>query len=241
MVYLFAIALMLSLFTTNGYLMQSVIEEKETRLIEILISTVRPGQLLVGKICALGLLGLLQITLWVGSMYLVTRWLGGETLDQTLSVLVTLANIKLPLDIIPLLLVYFVLAYFMFAGLLQHHWRALEFAARGTAVRRDLHAPGGAAALLPRLFTTEPNGTIPVILSIFPLTAPLAMTQRLGDLECPGVGDRLERGAAGADGARRHVAGGALVPLPSPAGGADAQAARDPAPAAGVKRRNLTP
>ena len=44
MVYVFAIALMIGLFTTNGYLMQSVIEEKETRLIEILISTRAPGR-----------------------------------------------------------------------------------------------------------------------------------------------------------------------------------------------------
>src|SRR5262249_51778239 len=41
-VYIFAIVLMMSVFLTNGYLMQTVIEEKETRLIEILISTMRP-------------------------------------------------------------------------------------------------------------------------------------------------------------------------------------------------------
>ena len=63
--YLFAILLMLAVFTTNGYMMQTVIEEKETRLIEILISSMRPTQLLAGKILALGLLGLLQIVVWL--------------------------------------------------------------------------------------------------------------------------------------------------------------------------------
>ncbi len=185
-VYIFAIALMLSLFATNGYLMQSVIEEKETRLIEILISTVRPGQLLVGKILALGLLGLLQITVWVGSMYLVTRWLGGETLDQTLSVLVTLANIKLPLDILPLLLVYFVLAYFMFAGFYSIIGALSNSLREGPQYAVIFTLPAVLPLYFLALFTTEPNGTIPVILSIFPLTAPLAMTQRLVISNVPG-------------------------------------------------------
>ncbi len=178
-VYIFAIALMLSLFATNGYLMQSVIEEKETRLIEILISTVRPMQLLAGKILALGLLGLLQITVWVGSMYLVTRWLGGETLDQTLTVLVTLANIKLPLNIIPLLLIYFVLAYFMFAGFYSIIGALSNSLREGPQYAVVFTLPAVLPLYFLALFTTEPNGTIPVILSIFPLTAPLAMTQRL--------------------------------------------------------------
>ena len=77
-VYVFAIALMIGLFTTNGYLMQSVIDEKETRLIEILISTVRPAQLLAGKILALGLIGLLQIVVWIGSVFLLVKLAGGS-------------------------------------------------------------------------------------------------------------------------------------------------------------------
>ncbi len=178
-VYVFAIALMLSLFATNGYLMQSVIEEKETRLIEILISTVRPAQLLAGKILALGLLGLLQITFWVGSMFFVTRWLGGASLDQTLGLLTMIANIKLPLDIIPLLLVYFVLAYFMFAGFYSIVGALSNSMREGPQYAVIFTLPAVLPLYFLTLFTTEPNGAIPTILSIFPLTAPIAMTQRL--------------------------------------------------------------
>ena len=55
-VYVFAIILLGSLFTTNGYLLQSVIEEKETRLIEILLASLRPFELLAGKIAELALI-----------------------------------------------------------------------------------------------------------------------------------------------------------------------------------------
>ena len=82
-VYIFAIALMMSVFLTNGYLMQTVIEEKETRLIEILISTMRPTQLLTGKIFALGLLGLIQIVVWVGSLFLLGRLVAGDAASPT--------------------------------------------------------------------------------------------------------------------------------------------------------------
>ena len=116
-VYVFAIALMLGLFTTNGYLMQSVIEEKETRLIEILISTVRPVQLLAGKILALGLIGLLQIVVWIGGIY-PDRQVGGRrgarSDGQRAGDHRQHSN---PVDILPTLLLYFVLAYFLFAGL----------------------------------------------------------------------------------------------------------------------------
>ena len=53
-VYGFAMIFMLSIFGTNGYLMQSVIEEKETRVVEILISSLRPLHLLAGKILSDG-------------------------------------------------------------------------------------------------------------------------------------------------------------------------------------------
>ena len=178
-VYVFAIALMMGLFTTNGYLMQSVIEEKETRLIEILISTVRPAQLLAGKILALGLIGLLQIVVWIGSIFLLIKLAGGAALDQTLGVLAMIANIQIPVEIVPTLLIYFVLAYFLFAGLYSIVGALSNSLREGPQYAVIFTLPAVMPLYFLSLFASAPDGPIPTGLSIFPLTAPIAMAQRL--------------------------------------------------------------
>jgi ABC-2 type transport system permease protein len=64
--YVFSILFMITIFTSSGFLLQSVSEEKEGRIIEILLSSISPTQLLAGKILALGALGLVQVLFWLG-------------------------------------------------------------------------------------------------------------------------------------------------------------------------------
>jgi len=53
-----------TIFTSSGYLLQSVAEEKESRVIEIVVSSVRPVELMTGKVAGLGALGLTEVG-WV--------------------------------------------------------------------------------------------------------------------------------------------------------------------------------
>lgn len=179
LVYVFTIALMMSLFVTNGYLMQSVIEEKETRLIEILISTVRPIQLLAGKILAMGLLGLLQMLVWVGGIYLALRLVSGEGTDQALGILSSLATVQLPMDILPLLIVFFVLAYTLFAALYAIVGALSNSMREGPQYAVIFTMPAVIPLYFLAVFISEPGGGLAVALSLFPLTAPIAMTIRL--------------------------------------------------------------
>ena len=178
-VYIFAFALMLSLFITNGYLLQTVIEEKETRLIEILISTVRPTHLLMGKICALALLGLLQVVVWIGSFFLIVRVAGGQQLNQTLGIIASLANLNIPMDDVPLMLVYFVIGYFLFAGLYGIVGALSNSMREGPQYAVIFTLPAALPFYFLTLFVSSPDGTVPVIMSMFPLTAPMAMGMRL--------------------------------------------------------------
>ncbi len=179
LVYIFSFALMLSLFITNGYLLQTVIEEKETRLIEILISSVRPTHLLIGKIFALGLLGLLQVVVWIGSLFLIVRAAGGQQLDQALGVIATLANMNLPLNDMPLMLVYFVIGYFLFAGMYGIVGALSNSMREGPQYAVIFTLPAALPFYFLTLFVSSPDGTLPVILSMFPITAPMAMGMRL--------------------------------------------------------------
>lgn len=179
LVYVFALILLLSLFTTNGYLLQTVIEERETRLIEILISTVRPTQLLTGKILSLGLLGLLQIVVWIGGVYAVAQIAAGGQLGQTVGILATLANIRLPLDMLPILLVYFVLAYLLFAGLYGILGALSNSMREGPQYAAVFTLPAVIPLYFTALFASVPDGSLPTILSLIPITAPVAMSMRL--------------------------------------------------------------
>ena len=69
--YIFAVMLMMAILTGSGYLLQSVSDEKENRLIEILLTSVSPLKLMIGKVLALGLVGLLQVTMWAVSIAII--------------------------------------------------------------------------------------------------------------------------------------------------------------------------
>lgn len=183
LVYGFALIFMIALFGTNGYLMQSVIEEKESRLVEILITSVRPLALLMGKIIALGLLGILQIAAWLGTIVVMSRL--AAQITEVQSPLLFLQNINLDPANLLLLLIYFVLGYLFFAA---------AFGAIGAMSQSLTEGPSYSAVftipiVLPLLFLTQfidaPNAAGPTLLSIIPLTAPIAMPMRLALVDVP--------------------------------------------------------
>ena len=176
-VYLFTLVLLMSLFITNGYLMQSVIEEKETRLIEILISSLRPVELLTGKILALGLLGLFQMSVWLGSILLLARVSQMDAVAST--ALAFFADFTLPVGILPLIIVYFVLSYLVFAALYSIVGALSNSMREGPQYAAFFTLPAVAPLWFLQVFVTTPNGPLPVAMSLFPLTAPIAMIQRL--------------------------------------------------------------
>jgi ABC-2 type transport system permease protein len=174
-VYIFAIALMMSVFLTNGYLMQTVIEEKETRLIEILISTMRPTQLLTGKIFALGLLGLIQIVVWVGSLFLLGRLVAGDAASP----LFALASVSLGADKIIILLVYFIFGYLFFAAAYGMVGAISSSMQEGPQFAVIFTLPAAFPLYFLGVFISTPDAPLPTILSLIPITAPLSMVMRV--------------------------------------------------------------
>jgi ABC-2 type transport system permease protein len=183
LVYGFAIIFAIALFTTNGYLMQSVIEEKETRLVEILITSVKARELLTGKILAMGVLGLLQMLLWLGTILILSQI--ASSLGDLPSVVAFLQDINLSAELFVILIVYFVLGYLYFAAV---------FGAIGALSNSLSEGPSFTAVfILPIMipffslsaFLESPNAAGPVIMSIVPFTSPLAMAMRLALVNVP--------------------------------------------------------
>ena len=175
--YAFSILLVMAIFTSSGFLLQGVSEEKESRVIEILLSSLTAMELLAGKILGLGALGLIQILFWIGS--------GWALMEIAVTGLALFGAINLDLMTIVLALVYFLLGYFLFAILMA------SAGSLGTSAREGQQLAGifsGITAIpfmVSSFLFTNPNSLLIQVLSYVPLTAPVMMLQRLGMAEVP--------------------------------------------------------
>ncbi|MCU0497679.1 MAG: ABC transporter permease [Anaerolineae bacterium] len=181
LVYGFAILFAITVFGTSGYLMQSVIEEKENRLVEILITSIRPGQLLTGKILALGTLGLFQLIAWIGISYLLVN-----SQANGAALIPFLATLRIPTEPLPILAIYFVLGYLMFSAVFGGIGAISNSISEGPQLSVIFVLPSMVPFYLFPMFISQPDGTLPVLFSLFPLTAPLSMTMRLVSAPVPG-------------------------------------------------------
>ncbi|MGJ3238413.1 MAG: ABC transporter permease [Anaerolineae bacterium] len=106
---LFGIVMMMALQLTSTFLMSGVVEEKSNHIMEILITSITPYQLLTGKLIGLGALGLLQVLLWIIVGVVGLQFSGDVEF---------LVGVSLPPSFIFAVLAYFVLTYFLFSSLL---------------------------------------------------------------------------------------------------------------------------
>ena len=188
------------IFAYGSMIMMSVIEEKTSRIVEIMISSVKPFQLMMGKILGTSLAGLTQFLVWtiliVMFSYLMTAIFGIETSTQNSELLLSSSGnmsmnpevldmisafIDLPLtNIFVAFLIYFIGGYLLYASL---------FAAIGAAVDNQTDAQQFVMpitiilvlALYVGIFTVpeDPNGTVAIIFSYIPFTSPVVMLMRI--------------------------------------------------------------
>ena len=170
--YAFSILFVMTIFTTSGFLLQGVSEEKEGRIIEILLSSISPTQLLAGKILGLGALGLIQVIVWLGS--------GAALLGAATAIFALAGVIKLSLGTVLLAVVYFALGYLLFATLMG------VAGSMGTTQRESQQIASifSLAAAIPfmtmGIVFTNPHSGLAVALGYIPLTSPVMMLMRIG-------------------------------------------------------------
>lgn len=169
-VYIFAMPFLFTVFTASRYLMQSVVEERENRMVEVLLSSVRPTPLLIGKILAMGTLGLIQMIAWLATIAWVIRQL--QLLDAFG------VDFQQPLDVFIITLLYFVGGYLLFGSLFAGIGAISNSMREGPQLVTVFTLPAVLPLWVTFIFAADPNGTIPVVMSMFPLTAPLAMIMR---------------------------------------------------------------
>ncbi|MDG2173223.1 MAG: ABC transporter permease [Flavobacteriaceae bacterium] len=188
------------IFVYGSMIMMSVIEEKTSRIVEIMISSVKPFQLMMGKILGTSLAGLTQFLVWglliMMFSYLMISAFGIESTTQNNELLLNSSGnmtmnqealdmisafISLPLlNILIAFLLYFLGGYLLYASL---------FAAIGAAVDNQTDAQQFVMpltiililALYAGMLTVpeDPNGTVSILLSHIPFTSPVVMLMRI--------------------------------------------------------------
>ena len=175
--YLMAILLIITIFTSSGYLLQGIGTEKDSRVIEILVSSLTSTQLMAGKILGLGALGLAQVLFWV-----VTGW---GLLIMATDVFALLGALPISLLQLGLSMVYFLLGYLLF-GTLMATAGALGTSTQEGQQISGIFSLGVAAPFMAISFIfANPNSTLAVVLSYIPFTSPVTMMLRLGLTQVP--------------------------------------------------------
>ncbi len=192
------------IFIFGGMVMRSVMEEKINRIVEVMISSVKPFQLMLGKVLGVGMVGLTQMLIWIILipiiMFAVSAFIGIDTSsaltpesaemaaevqkqleggDKLSNVLKEIMAMNWWL-IIPGFIIYFLGGYFIYSSL---------FAAVGSAIGDDLGEgqqmmmpivlPVIMALMMMITVLDSPNGTMAVFGSMFPLFSPIIMPARL--------------------------------------------------------------
>ncbi|WP_435625838.1 ABC transporter permease [Flagellimonas sp.] len=204
----FGYAIMMFIIIYGGFVMRSVIEEKTSRIIEVIISSVKPFKLMLGKIVGTSLAGLTQFIIWIVSasllLILSVALLGIDpsvlTTDNTLSTTAINGVSELPTSglegdalvyareiinipwalLIGSFLIYFILGYLIYSSI---------YAAIGAAVDNETDTQQFIfPIILPLMLAiyvgffsvfSNPHGPIAVGFSLFPLTSPIVMLMRL--------------------------------------------------------------
>jgi ABC-2 type transport system permease protein len=162
----FTIMLLVSILASAGTLIQGVSEEKESRVIEVILSSIDAHSLLMGKLLGLGAAGLLQLAIWL-SMAVVP-------------LLLMIAGVTLSPLLVLLCLFYFVLGFLLYGTLIT------ATGVIGTT-SKDMQQIGmfwAIGIVAPMWFfevlLRKPNGLTARILSYIPLTSPSTMMLRIG-------------------------------------------------------------
>jgi ABC-2 type transport system permease protein len=201
--YLMAFIIYIYLFAYGSMVMRSVMEEKSNRIVEVIITTIKPFQLMMGKILGIGAVGLTQLLIWlvifIGTTFAITAIIGPETMSASQGSMAggemaqyspedaeeMVAMIMLQLQEVNWIRVIFSFLFYFFFGYILY---AAQFAAIGSAASDD----GDVQTLMFPI-------SIPIIISIvimvstiedpysgmarwgsmIPLTAPVVMMSRI--------------------------------------------------------------
>lgn len=170
----FVYLIFISLMQSVQYLLSNTIEEKSNRIIEVLLASVTPGELMMGKLLGIGITGITTILAWIGSFFVFIR------LYQTVetAMIVQILDVLLSSDLIPYFIFYYLCCYALYAGI----FLAIGSLCNTLKEAQSLMMPLMAVLVIPILtmsfIAQDPNGTLARVMSWIPLFTPFTMMNR---------------------------------------------------------------
>jgi ABC-2 type transport system permease protein len=156
---------------SSSMMLNSITNEKSNRVIEILLTSITPMQLLSGKIVALGLVGLLQTIVWSGTGLFILR-LSGRSFALPI-------EFQLPTSILVWGIIFFILGYILYASLMAGVGALVSNLKEASQATTILVIPMVIPLVLLAPVIQNPNGALAIFLSLFPFTSPVSMMTRL--------------------------------------------------------------
>lgn len=168
--YLLPLFLFMSIMNAGGYLLNGIIEEKENKVVEVLLSTISSNELLSGKILGLGGLGILQVSIWMSGIVIITSFL------------------KIPLVSLEkgiLIMIFFVLGYLFYSSI----FAMIGSISTSTRDSQQISAVVSFIVFIPLLLffgiVQNPNMTFIRLLGMIPPFTPTIMIMRILLSEVP--------------------------------------------------------
>jgi ABC-2 type transport system permease protein len=156
---------------TSQFMLQSVTKEKENRTAEVLLVSLRPRDLMLGKVVGLGFVALLQVAIWAAVALTGLNTSG--------------ANYTLPDGFLIWAILYFVLGYLLYGSVFAALGALAPNTREGSQFTFIALLPLMLPLFLSNAFAQSPNDALPLILSLFPLTSPTSMITRLSATSVP--------------------------------------------------------
>ncbi len=163
--FFFMYLMFMGMVGTGQHMLSSIIEEKNSRVIEVLLSAVSPFQLMAGKILGLAGIGLTVVALWSAAAYAAARWQG--------------LNVDVTTELILYFVVYYILGYLLFSAILT----GIGSVCNTIKETQSLMMPIMLIFIIPLIawlkLVQSPNGTMAKALTFVPPVTPMVMILRL--------------------------------------------------------------
>jgi ABC-2 type transport system permease protein len=169
--FIFAMLLMISIFVGSGALLQSVTEEKENRMIEMLVTATSPMSIMLGKILGLGAAGLLQIAIWLT--------VAAFTVPMISDQFSGLSALSLDPGLIAILIAFYFAGYFVFASFMAAIGAASTSVREASQISAIVMIPGIIPIYTSAIIIPDPDDGLARALTFFPLTSPTASMMRI--------------------------------------------------------------
>lgn len=176
LVFGFVMILYMTLLTWGITISRSILEEKSSRIIEVLLSSIEPRDLLLGKVVGIGLAGLTQMAIWALVGLAITAS-GG------MSSVAVLANVKIPVSVFVYFVVYFVLGFLLYASIFTVVGSICSTEQDAQQLQGMVTMPMIIPILILMVIVQSPNSTLAVVMSLIPFFTPMVMLGRIVVLE----------------------------------------------------------